>query len=528
MNALRAHRGEREIGVGIGIASGEVVAGMMGSSDRMNYTVLGTTVNLAARLTGAAKADEILMSRETHVAVADDCVGAELGGRTLKGFSAEVQVFAVERMKTPAPSRDDADGAAHDTRTPRTRSATLGVVALLAGIGLGQAASPAEASAQWPTLADAGIGYLSGTGQFQVDLSGQMDLENFFFSNSEPGLSGLASGSDFLFAPRVRLYLDTFLGDHLYALVEWRGDRGEAPTADFWEARVEQAYLRVSTASGSFSLQGGIFASPFGSYASRHLSVIDPFIRPPLIYDYRTIIARRWAPASIDWFMDWKNSPDDWRPTGAPPVWGVPYQWGGMATVGAGFVTLRLAAMNGAPSSEPLDWYEFDVVDEVSWIGSVRLSLSPELSVGASHDRGPYVRSDIPNGPAMVEGTYDQRLWAADVAYARGHVMLRGEFLHDSWDVPNVDEPAVDIGFTAEAQIDVATGWSTALRYGRIDFREIAGEGDWDWDVSRLEAAIGYRITVNAGLVATYAKTFDTSPMDRRDNLTGIRLWWGF
>ncbi len=36
--------------VGIGVATGEVVAGLMGSDDRQNYTVLGERVNLASRL----------------------------------------------------------------------------------------------------------------------------------------------------------------------------------------------------------------------------------------------------------------------------------------------------------------------------------------------------------------------------------------------------------------------------------------------------------------------------------------------
>jgi hypothetical protein len=218
-------------------------------------------------------------------------------------------------------------------------------------------AVPIGAAAQWPTLADAGLGYITEDGGFQMDLSGQMDLEGFYFGNDTDGLSGLAVGSDGMFAPRVRLFLDTFIGDHVYALVEWRGDRGEAPTSDFWEARVEQAYLRLTNESGSFSIQGGIFANPFGSYSGRHLSVIDPFIRPPLLYDYRTVISRRWSPSSEDRFLQWKGNPDEWRTDGAPPVWGVPYQWGAMSTLSAGIFQFRVAAMNNAPSSEPLDWY---------------------------------------------------------------------------------------------------------------------------------------------------------------------------
>lgn len=514
MNRERASRGEGVLGVGIGIASGLAVAGNMGSADRLNYTVLGSTVNLAARLTSEARAGEIIISGPTRQAVGDSCRAKSLGARSLKGFSTEVEVFGVDSIERKSPRR---------TRS----SATLIVAALSA---LASAASTAEpASAQWPTLADAGIGYISSGGMFQVDLSGQLDVESFYFSNETQGLSGLALGSDFLFAPRARLFLDTFLGDHIYGLVEWRGDRGEAPTADFWEARVEQAYLRVSTSDGLLSLQGGIFASPFGSYTQRHLTVIDPFIRPPLVYDYRTIISRRWSPAAEFWFVRWKDNPNEWRTDGAPPVWGVPYQWGGMATVALGPLSFRFAGMNSAPSSEPLDWYEFEVVEKLSLVGGVQAKLSPELTLGVSYNQGPYVSSDIPNGPPVGPGaSYDQRLWSADAAFARGPLMLRAEFIHDSWDVPNLREEAVDLGYSFEAQLDVATGWSLAARWGRIDFREMGAMGDWDYDVNRVETAIGYRIAVNAGIVTTYGATWDAGPIDPEDNLAAVRLWWAF
>lgn len=67
----------------------------------------------------------------------------------------------------------------------------------------------------------------------------------------------------------------------------------------------------------------------------------------------RTVISRRWSPAGVDRFSDWKTNDDEWRPDGAPPVWGVPYQWGAMTTLALGPLSLRLAGMNSAPSSEP-------------------------------------------------------------------------------------------------------------------------------------------------------------------------------
>jgi hypothetical protein len=186
--------------------------------------------------------------------------------------------------------------------------------------------------------------------------------------------------------------------------------------------------------------------------------------------------------------------------------------------------------MNSAPSSEPEDWYAFEVVQELSWVGGLRMRVSPEVSVGASYNKGPWVRSDIPNSPAPgpYGWTYNQEMWAIDAAFARGPLVLRGEFIHDSWDVPNIEPRAVDLGYNVEAQLDIATGWSAALRYGRIDFREIDSFGDWDWDVSRWEGSLGYRITLNAGIMASYATTRDVGPLDPKDNLTSIRLWWGF
>ncbi|MBW1786122.1 MAG: HAMP domain-containing protein [Deltaproteobacteria bacterium] len=55
-----------KISVGVGINSGETVAGNLGSDKRMEYTVIGDNVNVASRLTSLAKAGEILISERTY------------------------------------------------------------------------------------------------------------------------------------------------------------------------------------------------------------------------------------------------------------------------------------------------------------------------------------------------------------------------------------------------------------------------------------------------------------------------------
>jgi class 3 adenylate cyclase len=89
--------GSPEIETGIGIAWGEVVAGLMGSQERMNYTVLGERVNLAARLCSAADAGEVVVDRATVDAMGDTARFEMRGEMPMKGFSAPVEVWTLKR-----------------------------------------------------------------------------------------------------------------------------------------------------------------------------------------------------------------------------------------------------------------------------------------------------------------------------------------------------------------------------------------------------------------------------------------------
>lgn len=90
--------GKYKINVGIGVASGNVVAGRMGSKDRLNYTVLGPRVNLAARLCSKAGQMEVVIDDLTWQSIRDFAVASPTPELQLKGFAAPVQAYKLERF----------------------------------------------------------------------------------------------------------------------------------------------------------------------------------------------------------------------------------------------------------------------------------------------------------------------------------------------------------------------------------------------------------------------------------------------
>ena len=80
-----------KIQIGIGIATGEAVAGNMGSANRLNYTVLGERVNLGARLCGVAGKGEVVIDETTEERLGERADTKPMDLLQLKGFSDEIK-----------------------------------------------------------------------------------------------------------------------------------------------------------------------------------------------------------------------------------------------------------------------------------------------------------------------------------------------------------------------------------------------------------------------------------------------------
>lgn len=99
-NRRRTALGDEAITAGIGISTGKVVAGQVGSLERFLYTVIGDAVNVAARLEAMTKdvpGNPILINAATYEGIRhrSDLKIADMGSLAVKGRSEPVHVYAI-------------------------------------------------------------------------------------------------------------------------------------------------------------------------------------------------------------------------------------------------------------------------------------------------------------------------------------------------------------------------------------------------------------------------------------------------
>jgi class 3 adenylate cyclase len=99
LNHARAILGKKQMNLGIGLNSGDVVMGNMGSQEQMNYTVIGDNINIASRLCSAAGAGQVVISKAVADVIGKEARLGMLEPVLVKGKDKPINIFEASDIK---------------------------------------------------------------------------------------------------------------------------------------------------------------------------------------------------------------------------------------------------------------------------------------------------------------------------------------------------------------------------------------------------------------------------------------------
>ncbi len=99
VNALRQERGEPAVRMGLGLDSGPVIVGNMGSRQRMEYTAVGEAVNMASRLSDIAGGGEILINEGLYARVKKYAHCQKVAPAAIKGVDKPIGLYSIVELK---------------------------------------------------------------------------------------------------------------------------------------------------------------------------------------------------------------------------------------------------------------------------------------------------------------------------------------------------------------------------------------------------------------------------------------------
>jgi hypothetical protein len=372
---------------------------------------------------------------------------------------------------------------------------------------------------------------------FQLQLSGLVDLEGYYIDQPAPGL--IYTPHNFLFNPRLTIYLDAQWTKHWYLFAQARVDRGFDPANEPAEARADEYFLRYTPLDESrVNFQIGKFATVIGNWVQRHDSWQNPFINAPLPYEHLTGVWDSAAPEEVDDFLYWGRVPTSEYGTNfgngyldkevrLPIIWGPSYATGFAISGVISKFDYAAEIKNASLSSRPEYWDATDRGFEHPTF-SGRFGFRPDQmwNFGLSASGGPYFSSEaaptLPAGRSI--GDYRELVLAQDVSFAWHHLQLWAEFFETRFEIPRIGN-ADTFAYYLEAKYKITPQLFGALRWNQQLFATVRDGTDrtqWGGDTWRVDAAAGYRFTNYLQGKVQYS--FTGTEFESGNNLVAIQL----
>jgi len=374
--------------------------------------------------------------------------------------------------------------------------------------------------------------FSNASGQARMRLSGTLDLEGYQTQLPAPGV--IDTTNERFLNPRLSVFLDGQWGRRLYFFAQARADRGFDPGDRPAEVRLDEVALRITPRNDRLVVvQVGTFATIVGNWAQRHTSWTNPFINAPLPYEYLTGVWDNEAVDTSNLLFRWSHVRPGLRPTVAavektlriPIIWGPSYAAGISLAGESGVLNYAAEVKFGSLSSRPQAWH-YPREQRHHPTTSVRVGYrpSPIWNFGVSASSGVYLRemADDSLPPGVSRGDYQQRVVAADLAYAWRHWQLWGEIFYCRFEIPRVGD-ADTTSYYIEGKYKFTPRLSAAVRWNQQLFSSLpdpAGRMRWGQDVWQVEAAPTFRFTAHTQLKLQY--TWKHGDSRRRATTRGL------
>lgn len=324
--------------------------------------------------------------------------------------------------------------------------------------------------------------------------------------------------------------------DHISLLGEVRVANDDSTSPYAWYVRIRPWTARA------FDIQAGRIPPVFGTFSRHSYAAENPLIGYPLAYQYLTSLRTDAVPRNADelqrmrgrgWLTQFSVGARA-AERGLPVIAGLRWDTGVQVRIGSDPIEAAVAVTTGTLSNPRVD------DDNGGRQLSGRVGWKPVigLQIGVSLARGEYLSKGLLGvlPTDARDATYNQRATGLDFEYSRGYWLVRGEIIHNQWELPALDSPRITdplgvLSTEIEGRYKILPGLYVAARFDRLGFSELAGSTGpftWDANVKRVEAGGGYYIARHLVMKAVFQQNWRDGGRVLNERLGSAQLLFWF